>query len=124
MLSLHLSPLFEARGIDRPFSFLVKNGFTHSAAHNLLAGQGRTLRLDQLEKLCLLLVCDLHDIIRWNPPKDQTFPPDLPLRKLIKEDVTLDVRETLSKTPYHILKAVNQAMIEQARQARESGSEE
>ena len=123
MLSLHLTPLFQARNIDRPFTFLVNNGFSRNAAHNLIHGNNRVLRLDQIEKLCHLLVCDLHDIMRWTPPTQQAFPADYPLRALIKEQAAPDIRETLSTTPYHILKAVNQAMIEQARQARKSGEE-
>lgn len=65
MLFLNLKPILAARGIERPYSFLVKAGFTPPTAHNLLHSNTSTFRLKHIEKLCLILNCTPSDLLLW-----------------------------------------------------------
>lgn len=51
MLSLNLNQIFKARGIERPYTFLVKAGFTPHSANALLNSKTKTFRLDHIENI-------------------------------------------------------------------------
>jgi len=106
MLSLNLMPIFNARGIERPFSFLVKKGFSTHAAHNLLSGSLRSFRLDHIERLCSILVCDPNDLLHWTPQKDENYPADHPLFKLNQLPDNGNIKQTLATMPYKQLKEI------------------
>ena len=105
MLRIHLSPIFRIRGIDRPFSYLVKNGFSRHSATLLLQGQHHAIRLDHIERLCELLICEPHDLLAWYPDSNKSYPASYPLARFKPEDIP-DIKETLTKTPFRELKSV------------------
>ena len=111
MLYLNLRPIFSARGIEKPSQFLVKNGFNSTAAHRLLHSQTRVIKLDHIEKLCEILICEPTDLFLWIPDKGKYYPPNSPLHQLIspKENQT-DLKQTLSTLPYQQLKEITAKM--------------
>ena len=105
MLSLHLQPIFKARGIEKPFSFLVKAGFNYNTAHRLIKGIPSVFRLDHIEQLCKVLVCEPNDLLVWAPNKNEMMTENHPLRALQRTDNDNNIKELLSTTPLKELKS-------------------
>lgn len=105
MLSINLAPIFKIRGIEKPFTFLVKNGFTHHAAHLLINGKNRVFRLDHIELLCNLLICEPNDLLTYTPDQNKNLPTNHPLTKL-KHDHAHTIKETLATMPLSELKNI------------------
>ncbi len=78
MLSLNLKPIFKARGIDRPFTFLVKAGLTSHAANTVLNSTTKSFRLDHIEVLCRTLVCEPNDLLLSTPDKANSMQANIP----------------------------------------------
>jgi hypothetical protein len=71
-------------------------GFNNHTAHNLLNAKTRSLRLDHIEIICLLLKCTPNDILGWKPHKNIVSTDKLPLSKLqVIESKTFDIKTTL-----------------------------
>lgn len=108
MLNLNLLPIFKARGIERPYSFLVKAGLTSHTANSLLNSKTRIFRLDHIEKLCLILKCEPNDLLVWHPGKNEVIADNHPMIRLKHDGSTaLDLKETLSKMSYRELKSLS-----------------
>lgn len=106
MLVLNIAPVIKARGIEKPFSYLVKAGFSRHAAHLLLNSTPRTFRLDHIEHLCKLLVCEPNDLLFWKPNSGETIPNNHPLFKLNQINNNASWKETLSNIPFSQLKEI------------------
>jgi len=108
MLSLNLLPIFKARGIERPYTFLVKAGLTPHTANVLLNSKTKVFRLDHIEKLCLILNCEPSDLLVWYPNKNEVITDNHPMIRLKHDESTaLDLKETLSKMSYRELKSLS-----------------
>ena len=108
MLSLNLRPIFSIRGIEKPYSFLVKNGFTSHAANTLLNSKTRVFRLDHIELLCEVLLCEPNDLLLWEPDSGKTIAPNNPLNKLIDNaESKTDLKNSLFNLPYQQLKEIS-----------------
>lgn len=84
MLDLNVKRILDLRGISRPFTFLLENGFIRSTAHKFVHGQVWQIKLDQIEKLCLLLNCTPNDLFEWRPGKNVSAPENHAIKALIK----------------------------------------
>lgn len=111
MLSLNLAPIFKARGIDKPYSFLVKNGFTPFTATNIINNNSRVFRLDHIEMLCNILVCEPNDLLLFTPDKDKQYAPNNPLLKLSIDDSNSNWPATLATMPFKELKEATKNLI-------------
>ena len=89
MLDLNLKRLFELRGIARPFSFMLENGFIRSTAHKFVHGQVWQIKLNQIEKLCLILNCTPNDLFVWRADKNTAVPESHAIKALVKKESTL-----------------------------------
>lgn len=108
MLVLNLQPIFSARGIEKPYSFLVKNGFTPHTAHYLLSSQTRQIKLDHIEQLCQILICEPNDLLLWIPEKDSIIQANHPLNILRHNNSQAgNLKQTLSNIPYNQLKQIS-----------------
>jgi DNA-binding Xre family transcriptional regulator len=112
MLTLNLTPIFTLRGITKPYAFLVKEGFSPNTAHRLINSETRVFKLDHIEKLCTVLVCEPNDLLLWTPPKNQKVNPDFPLSKLIQTKNNLAPNNPLAQIPYKELKNITNTIIE------------
>lgn len=114
MLTLNLTPIFRNRGIERPYAFLVKAGFTPHTANVLLNSKTRVFRLNHIEKLCLMLNCEPNDLLVWHPNKDEIIPGDHPLTKLKQgEPMSVDLKTRLLNMPYSELKNLSSKLAEE-----------
>ncbi len=71
-------PVIQARGIERPYNIFGKGGFSRHTAHQLLKNNTHTFRLDHIEKLCRIFICEPHDLLYFVPAKDAPLPPGHP----------------------------------------------
>jgi DNA-binding Xre family transcriptional regulator len=110
MLTLNLNPIFKIRGIERPFTYLVKNGFSRHAATLLINGKNKVYRLDHVERLCELLICEPNDLLSWIPDKEHSYPENYPLARL-KYHETDNIKDTLEKTPLSELKIITENIV-------------
>lgn len=113
MLSYNLHPIFSARGIEKPFSFLVKNGFTPHSANKILNNDTHTLRLDHVELLCEILFCEPNDLLLWTPSKNKIIHENNPLNKLRNNDESKpNLKTVLDALPYNKLKELSNQLTE------------
>ena len=99
MLKFSLNPIFKARGIERPYSFLVKIGLSPNTATTILNSHTRVFRLDVIEKICEHLHCTPHDILVWTPNKNSVIQPNHPLTELKKKATPIDLTESIKTMP-------------------------
>jgi len=67
MITLNIPRIATLKGVQRPYTFLVKNGFTPQTAKDLIAGRVRRLDFAHLEKLCRLFRCEPYDLYDYAP---------------------------------------------------------
>lgn len=114
MLILNIAPIFKARGIDKPYTFMVKNGLPSYTAHHLLSGGPRAIRFDHIEFLCRILLCEPNDLFYWRPKEGEKLPPTHPLHKLSQPLLPADWQETLAAMPLQQLKEITTNMVKQS----------
>ena len=111
MLTLNLTPIFKARGIEKPYSFLVKAGLSPHSANSAINSKTRVFRLDHIELLCRILVCEPNDLLAWIPEKGQNYSKDHPLLKLKQEITDNNWQQILAAMPFKELKEVTKDFI-------------
>lgn len=89
MLKIDLTPLFNARGIRRPFTFLRRLGLSSTVAHRLTHQEGKSIRLDHIYKICDELQCTPNDILWLDSTND--LPTYHPLQ-LLKQGPEADLK--------------------------------
>lgn len=99
MLSLNLKPVFKARGIEKPYSFLTKAGFPSYTAHNLLSSKTITFQLRNIDKLCSLLNCTPNDLLVWTPNKNEKLTDGHPLTRLKNQNTDYNWQDTIKTLP-------------------------
>lgn len=95
MLKLNAKLIFAAKSIVTPNGFLRKNGFTTNTASDIVTGKVKAIRLDRLEKLCLLLNCTPHDLLEWEPDTTIGDPQKYEMSKLIKDKKVVVLSEEM-----------------------------
>ena len=108
MLYFNLKPIFDAKGIENPYSYLVKNGFTYHSAHYIANNLSRIFKLDHIEKLCDLLQCEPNDLLAWKPDNNKVYPENYPLKKLLPLPPSVNIKVSLQNIPYRELLEITQ----------------
>lgn len=112
MLSLNLRPVLKARGIEKPYTFLVKAGLLSHSSTKVLNNKTKVFRLKHIELLCKVLLCEPNDLLTWKPDKDEIYADKLPLIKLRQSETVNDWKKTLDKMPFQELKEVTKRISE------------
>lgn len=66
MLRLNLTPLFRLRSIKRPYSYMMKLGFSHDVAKRLSRNEPTGIQLRHMAKLCEALYCTPNDLLEYS----------------------------------------------------------
>lgn len=106
MLYLDLRRIFAQKGINNPLRYLAGNGFSHHTAHRLLHSEARMVHLKHLEKLCLLLNCNLNDLMAWHPDGNTPVPKTHPIQKLRRGPIPPNISHNLQQLPPEQLEQV------------------
>ena len=86
MIQYNFDRIFKARGIERPFSFLRKSGFSDNFATRVKNNRVARLELKYIEKLCLVLKCTPNDLMEWDPDDNNKIDPSHPLNQIKKSN--------------------------------------
>jgi len=116
MLYFNVKRLLDLRGIDRPYTFLVKNGFVSQTATNIINNQIARITPAQMETLCLLLNCTPNDLLDWRPSANAVVPENHPLRTLTKEKTPPPISEMVKDLPVEKLSRL-ESMINELKNA-------
>lgn len=106
MITLNLTQVLKARGIEKAYNFLVKSGISPGSAKTLLHKSPRALRLDHIEILCKTLVCEPTDLFTYTPNKQDNLPETHPLNKLIRDQEEASLKQTISHLSYQELQEI------------------
>lgn len=93
MFFLNLKRVLEMRGIDRPYGFLLKNGFSAQAATNWSQNAVGCIKPEQMETLCMILNCTPNDLFEWREDGKTVVPEGHALRSLKKSNTHLALRD-------------------------------
>jgi len=106
MLTWNLQAICKARGIEKPFTFLVKAGLAPHTAHSILRNPTFNMRLKHVEVICARLNCTPNDLLRWNPDPVNTLPEGHQLFKIRPEEKDFNLIETLNTIPIEKLNQI------------------
>ena len=81
------------RGIERPYSFLVNNGFSAQAATSWSQNQVGCIKPSQIETLCTLLNCTPNDFFEWREDNKTVIAEGHALRTLKKSTNNLAINQ-------------------------------
>jgi hypothetical protein len=99
MLYFSFTRIFKAKGIDKPFSYLVNHGFSGNFATAVVSNRYRRLALDDVERLCELFLCTPNDLMQWIPSKKDVDIVSHPLASLYRVEKVMDLTRTLNEVP-------------------------
>jgi DNA-binding Xre family transcriptional regulator len=112
MLSFNLNPIFVARQITKPYSFLVKIGIAPNTATRIINNQVRIMRLDHIELLCQHLHCEPNDLLAYKPNNLIKLSENHPLNKLITKEDDTQWQETLRTMSLSQLKEITKIITQ------------
>lgn len=122
MMTYNFDRIFKAKGIDKPYTFLVNAGFSDSFATKVKNNKVHRLTLDQIERFCYTLQCTPNDIFDWAP--DDKFPTgkDHPLHSVTKTGKIIDLKKTISAIPLDKVNEIEKLINENINPEEESDS--
>lgn len=112
MLSYNMQSVFKARGIEKPFNFLVKAGISPSVAHKIIDSKTRVLRLDHIELICEHLHCTPNDLLQWSAEKKRSIAATHPLTALKPKANIDNWQETIRTLPLDKLAEISRLLKE------------
>ena len=115
MLKYNFQRIFKARGIDRPYTYFVKNGFSPNTATRLTKERPRSLPLDLVEQLCKLWQCTPNDLLEWAPDANDAAAADNnSLSALIRTNAVVNMKSVIDSLSMAQLEEINKLIVEKA----------
>ena len=91
MIFFNFSRIFKLKGITRPFSYLVNNGYSAGYATKLTNDRVQEINLDRLEKFCRDFNCTPNDILDFRPNAKDNLAKDHALYTLTKPELNTEI---------------------------------
>lgn len=113
MLKFNFMRVFRAKGIERPYTYLVKAGYSASFATRVVNNKVRQLNVDDVEKLCVMLQCTPNDLLEWLPDKNDTSCQDHPLSSLRRIASDSQINRILYNVPVDRLAEIEQLILKE-----------
>lgn len=113
MLRYNFDRIFRARGIEKRFAYLRRAGFSDNFAVRINKNNVANIRLQEIEKLCILLRCTPNDFFEWVPDNENDVPKDHPIYAIRKSEKVVDITKTLNSVPLNKLDKIEQLIREQ-----------
>ncbi|GHM98691.1 hypothetical protein WSM22_01810 [Cytophagales bacterium WSM2-2] len=110
MLKFDLYHILEAKGYDRPYTFLVKSGFSRAHATKLLSSNLGTIRITILEKICIVLNCTIDELFTWTGSVG--VGDDHALNRLKRERTNSNIMHKIKSLPLRKLDEVHHLLDE------------
>jgi len=83
MIRYDIERVILLRGHSKPLDFLQENGFPYHVCLYMLKSP-KSVRFEQIEKLCRVLKCTPNDLLEWVPDSKHPIETDHPLNKLYR----------------------------------------
>lgn len=99
MLTFNFARIFKARGIEKPFSYLVNAGYSDNFATRVANSKMERMNLKDMERLCVMLQCTPNDILEWIPDKKEAKPEKHPLATLRRTGSVTKLSQMLNAVP-------------------------
>lgn len=99
----NLEELLKARGVIKPYAYLIKAGIPAFTATQMVTGSLKAIKLEYMELLCRALYCTPNDLFVW-VPGDAVLPETHPLTKLKISNELHRVSEVIKTLPLDELK--------------------
>ena len=99
MLSFNFNRVFKARGINKPFSYLVRAGYSDNFATRIVNNRIKRLDLTDLEKLCELFRCTPNDFLEWIPESKDKTNENHPLISTMRGDKVVELTQLINSVP-------------------------
>ena len=115
MLKLNFQRIFKAKGIDKPFTYLLGLGVQRSAASRMNAGSMKSIKLKDLERYCELFGCTPNDLFEWTPNKYVDDAENHPLRGLKRAESQVNIKAILHAIPVAHLEEIEQFILEKVK---------
>ena len=112
MIRFNFDRIFKARGIDKPFTYLTKAGFSDNFASKIKNNRIARIGLNELERLCILLHCTPNDFYEWIPDANSQADKDHPLQVIRHSDKVVDLTKTLNSVPLGELDKIEEMILE------------
>lgn len=106
MIIFNFTRVFKARGIEKPFTFLVKAGYSDNFATRVINSRIKKLNLKDVEKLCELLFCTPNDLMEWIPNEKKVKAETHPLVSLRRTGSVSQLNQILNSVPLNQLGAI------------------
>lgn len=113
MLTFNFSRIFKARGIDKPFSYLIKAGYSDNFATRIANNRIKRLDLDNLERFCELLQCTPNDLLEWIPNNNDKTNDRHPLISIKRNDKVIQLTQILNSVPLDKLSDVENVIMKE-----------
>jgi DNA-binding Xre family transcriptional regulator len=98
MLNLNIKRMRRLRGVEKHYNLMIRLGFVSSTARLFLSGEIVSIKLEQLEKICIALNCTPNDLIEWQPEAGQMVAETHSMNKL-KRRAEKDLPKLLNEIP-------------------------
>lgn len=112
MITYNFDRIFKARGIERPFTYLRKAGFSDNFATKIKNNKVSRLNLREIERLCIILRCTPNDFYEWKPDQDNQVDKDHPINNIKKSDKAVNLTKILHSVPLGELDEIEKLIIE------------
>lgn len=112
MLTLTVTELLRARGVDNPAKYLVQNGMKYHQANRLLSGKLGSMTYPMLEQLCLICECTPDELFAWVKDEKTTVADNHPLYKLKPKAPVANPVERIKKLPVNKLEKLKKMLDE------------
>ena len=96
MIRLNLNRLTFQKGITKPIGYLRTIGIRYETAKHYMGGRQKTLKLIDIEKLCMALHCTPNDLLEWHQSEhDAPLPATHPLAALHRAEPKANIGQLL-----------------------------
>lgn len=112
MLIFNPRRIFTLRGIENPTDFLAKNGISRSTASRLLNFYPSYVKIEYLEKICVLLNCTPGDLFEWKAGSKTQIPENHSLNTLHKHGAHKTFSEMVKDIPVDKLSQLEEMLDE------------
>lgn len=119
MLQYNFDRIFKARGIEKRFTYLHRSGFSENFAAKISKNRVIKIRLQDMEKLCILLRCTPNDFFEWIPTSENDVEKDHPINDIRKPEKIVDITKTLNSVPINKLEKIEQLIREELASEKE-----
>jgi len=112
MLIWNFKRVCKMRGIEKPYSFFVKLGISHTVASHMATNKTDKILLRHLETVCLALNCTPDDILEWVPANKSQDKPLTALHALKPDAKSEDAAALLHALPVSKLEELARVLRE------------